>query len=575
MVARAELAPRTSLPGRLAGTAKAPRDLSQRLIWPAIALWLTAKGWLTFTRYFNADEFECLHIGWLLHQGKRLFVDFKANHPPLVFEALSLLNYVTSDPLTLLLLARVARFVCNVLVFWLVWRIARDVFGPRAARWAAIVFATSAICLEYSTQVRVDMFMLPLWLGGIAVLVDRAEWNGSRRLLCAGLLAGLAFCANQKVVLLGIPCALFALIGCGEGRLRLRDILIGLAGALLPVGFYLAKAAHNGTLSAFLSGVFATGADLVSEGGYAGEEWDTIQAGLTRDGGLLLLTAAALLWGARRWRRLDRRQWFVLISCPWLCATLFMTPCPLTYYLECLFPLFAVLVGGFLASRHLNVPMMRRKRAAMAFVCLLWLALPGARLVELASNFAISSMDFQRQVIRLGTELTDGHHAVFDGAGTTIVRPDAYGFHWVLWKQERALLHTGQMPRIIPELRKNECRLLIETWRIGNLPEPERSELWRHFVQLWGPVFVPGFDSLNPVGEEETEFELWYDGTYELDPPRLVIDAVERKDCVNLTAGRHKVRVPGGSARVQIREASYRKRLTLPEHPAPSLKMVP
>ena len=74
----------------------------------SFAVLLLVKGWLSYTRYFNQDEFETLHQGWLISQGAVQFRDFQSNHPPLGFELLGLFSHVTDDPRVLLWLGRTA-----------------------------------------------------------------------------------------------------------------------------------------------------------------------------------------------------------------------------------------------------------------------------------------------------------------------------------------------------------------------------------------------------------------------------------------------------------------------------------
>ena len=101
---------------------------------------------------------------------------------------------------------------------------------------------------------------------------------------------------------------------------------------------------------------------------------------------------------------------------------------------------------------------------------------------------------------------------MFDGAGTLVTRPDAYPFHWVLWQPELAAYRAGKLPPLIPTLRENKCRLLIDTYRVRALTAEDRRQLQTHFVQLWGPLSVPGYDSIDEIGAVPHEFELWYDG---------------------------------------------------------------
>ncbi len=97
----------------------------------SLVVLLLAKGWLSYTRYFNQDEFETLHQGWLVSQGAVQFRDFQSNHPPLAFELLGLLNHATDDPRTLLWLGRTATFCGALLTLGLIAGISGVVYGQR------------------------------------------------------------------------------------------------------------------------------------------------------------------------------------------------------------------------------------------------------------------------------------------------------------------------------------------------------------------------------------------------------------------------------------------------------------
>ena len=146
-------------------------DSSRALMWAAVGLWIIAKGWLSWVRNFDIDEFESLHQGWLMFSGAVQYQDFNSNHPPLVFELLGLLNYLSSDPIVLLRAGRLLSFVLTSISLLLLYRIARLIYNTSAARWTVAVFAFNATLLEASTDVRTNMLMVPLWLAAIWILV--------------------------------------------------------------------------------------------------------------------------------------------------------------------------------------------------------------------------------------------------------------------------------------------------------------------------------------------------------------------------------------------------------------------
>ncbi len=171
---------------------------------------------------------------------------------------------------------------------------------------------------------------------------------------------------------------------------------------------------------------------------------------------------------------------------------------------------------------------------------------------------------YQIEVLGLAQAVTDKTTPVFDGAGSLLTRPDAYPFHWVLWETERRKLRSGELPPLLTTLRQNGCRLVIDTYRLRDLPAGDRAALEQHFVPFWGPLRVPGWDSFEPVGLEPVRCELWHDGLYAANRADLLVDGQSMTAPRHLTAGWHTVAVASGSGRVQLREIGRTQGLKLP-----------
>ena len=210
-------------------------------------------------------------------------------------------------------------------------------------------------------------------------------------------------------------------------------------------------------------------------------------------------------------------------------------------------------------------------------------------------RFVKPTNEFQLQVIRLGTDLTTPETAVFDGVGTLIQRPDAYGFHWVLWSPEVARYWRGELPPAAATVRAGGGRLVLLTYRVLALPDLDLRALLRQFPRLWGPICVPGFDSGPPGPESPTSmsFELWYEGDYEVFPPgdldrrspdrrggapprRKARRAPDDGRAQARRPGRlvpAKGRVPGGASRLAcVRRLRLRFRLDAPDHDDPGIR---
>lgn len=546
-----------------------PPDLSERavrgpsrvLVGLALAVGVAAKLLLSWNRYFNQDEFEYLHQGWLLHMGRLQYLDFNSNHPPFFFELLSRLNFLISDPVALLRAGRMLTLVSTGVQLLLVWAIARGIFGTRAGRWALVAYATSATFLEWSTEIRSDSLMVPLWLAAVFLLLTPARMRNSYRLFAIGLFLGSAFWSNQKVVYLALPLGVLLLFGGPDRAWRPLELGWAALGAILPTVVCFASAALAGNLAELLRHNFAGAAALAALDPYRQFRPLVLRHLITRDTGLIVLAALAAGWAFARWRSQTRRGRYILLAALWGGVTFFLTPGPFHYYLLSVLPMVVVLVAGFLATRE----WLQSSAWRPAVLLLLLIVAPVFRLVR----FVKPTNEFQLQVIRLGTDLTTPETAVFDGVGTLIQRPDAYGFHWVLWSPEVARYWRGELPPAAATVRSGGGRLVLLTYRVLALPEFDLRALLRQFPRLWGPICVPGFDS-GPPGPESPasmSFQLWYEGDYEVFPRGASVDGRPVDGLVHLLAGEHSARLPVGEYRIVIRDASYRQKIRLPPEP--------
>jgi len=520
----------------------------------SVATFIVAKVWLSWGRYLGQDEFESLHQGWLLYSGALQYLDFNSNHPPLAFALLGALNYLTADTVVLIRLARLLTFASAGLTLWLLWGIGRAVYNANAARWTVIVLAFNATFLEWSTEVRTDFLMIPLWVGAVAVVVHPGPRSAVRQMALIGLLMGTAFWVNQKVLLQALPLGAFMLFGGPARRFRPRDVALAVLVSLVPAAMVLGHAWFAGTLQALIEHNFTGAWALVREDPYAATRWRTVLNVLVRDPAFVCLSVAALA-GAKAVRTNRRAHVFLIGASVWMALSFLLTPGPFPYYMVQVFPLWAVVIGGWLdrvegRSSERGLVFWRSQWAAVGLV--LSIVFPAMRM----THFVRPTIANQLRVIRASSELLSPESRVFDGAGALIRQPDAYPFHWVLWAGEIAKLEAGQLPPLIPALRENQCQMVIETYRVRNLPQDERTALDHQFVRVWGPLRVPGYDSVQPIGGGETvEFDLWYPRVYESSHPQLIVDGVAMGQPRFLPAGRHVMSLAGVPERVRLVDA--------------------
>jgi hypothetical protein len=170
--------------------------------------------------------------------GKMLYRDIWFDKPPL-----TTLTYVLWEARTDWLL-RVAGAVWILLCCWLVYRVAREIWGEREGRYAALFlgfFLTFGIASAV-IPLAADLFMVAPHLAAV-----HAAWQ--RRALLSGLFAGVALLFNAKAVFVIAFCGLLLY------RYPIRFAL----GVALPTGAMLAWLHANGAADAYLLQVWQLG----------------------------------------------------------------------------------------------------------------------------------------------------------------------------------------------------------------------------------------------------------------------------------------------------------------------------
>jgi hypothetical protein len=447
----------------------------------------------------------------------------------------------------------------------LLFHIGRAVYNLKAAYWTVILLAFNATFLEWSTEVRTDFVMIPLWLAAVVIAVQRQPRSVVRQMIAIGLLMGTAFWVNQKVVFHALPLGIFMLLGGPDRQWRFKDVGVAVLASLLPSVILLGHAWLEGAFSDLLRHNFGGAWGLVQEAPYAAARWKTAVKAVVHDPGFVRL-AVASLFAALGVSGNRRSHLFLVGAALWMVFSFLLTPGPFPYYMLHVFPLFAVITGGWISHIPTNLsngaqgtPRWGGKRFIVYLVVIA--VSPAIRIAK----FVYPTITDQLRVITVASQITAPETRVFDGVGSLIQRPDAYPLHWVLWTSEIDKLYAGQLPPLIPTLRANECRLVIETYRVYNLPLSDRQVLNQQFVRLWGPLRVPGYDSITPINSEKRTFELWYNGIYKSNRPELLVDGLPMEKPRFLEAGWHSMQLPGSPERVQLMEVGVSHGVELPE----------
>jgi Dolichyl-phosphate-mannose-protein mannosyltransferase len=179
----------------------------------AVALYLAALlllahlGYGVFRHALDPDEFQFLHGGWLVAEGRLPYVDFWDDHGPLPHLLCSFFYRAggRSDAAALLL-HRSAVFALLLVSAALLHATARrlrpgDELLPAAA---LALYAASPILSHKGIEVRSDNLLQPIWALALLLFVRAAQSGRDRAFLPAGAALGAGFLVTPKTALLGL-----------------------------------------------------------------------------------------------------------------------------------------------------------------------------------------------------------------------------------------------------------------------------------------------------------------------------------------------------------------------------------
>lgn len=270
----------------------------------------------------ETDECNYAYIGERLLAGDRLYVDLWDHQPPGVFLLFSGLIAVIGKSETAI---RAFAMVWALATCLLIYRCVRSGLGPRAAWFAALLYAFASSDPGMAGEgANREIYMNALAMGGLALLLpvrrgDQAVPRSLVRVGLSGVLLGLA--STIKTVAAAQWLCLAVALGLWQWRrerqplrrVALLILVFGLGPALIWAGLFLYFAATD-RLTLFWEAVFAynvgysgLGSGILGRFGAFFTRWDVFRTALP----LWLGGAAGLIIAAVQWRR--RAPWSVLV----------------------------------------------------------------------------------------------------------------------------------------------------------------------------------------------------------------------------------------------------------------------
>jgi hypothetical protein len=223
-----------------------------RIAWFAIVAFLLLNVALMALRLankpFNPDEFQHLHIAWLIAHGKILYRDFWEHHGPLysLFNGSMIYLFDAEPTVRILFWSRSLSLFLMCGIGALTWFLARTLGLPTIGAWLAVaIFASLDMVQNKGVEMRPDIAQTLFWLAGLLILLKNQSRGNVQRAAWAGAFFTLCILSNAKAGIGPFFATLFYVLAhwlCQMKWQIIRRDLIGMASggliAALPVLIY-------------------------------------------------------------------------------------------------------------------------------------------------------------------------------------------------------------------------------------------------------------------------------------------------------------------------------------------------
>lgn len=317
----------------------------------AVAGLLAALLLLGTIQKLDHDEIVHVHTAWMIFDGQVPARDFQVRHNPLYHYATAPLWAWIEDAGDMLLAHRGLMWLNLVALTGLVIVAGRRLADGRLAVWAAVFLLTTTTLAVGSIEARPDPVQAALSFFALLVLLPGGIASGERRILTAGLVAGVAMCVLQKAlygILAGAPTLVWSALEFPD---RPRDafravsparalarLALYAAGVAAPLALLVALYAHAGALDLYVLYCWKWNAAYASS---RQVRWEEVWRWFHRAPHVWLLAAGGAALALRR------TPWALAVAVPFAAqlAGVFLSGAQYKQYLLGLWPFAALLAA--------------------------------------------------------------------------------------------------------------------------------------------------------------------------------------------------------------------------------------
>ena len=189
------------------------------------------------------DEIEQLHSMYLVSEGLVPFVDFWQIHSPLLWVVLAPGLEALPETGAVLLISRCLYLLLSLILFSIIWRLSRHLWGEQADLCATLLVFLSVGIVSQFLWIRPDAIMLLGAMAAIGLALAGFEGERGSRFFLSGLALALGLTFSHKVLLwcLLVPISSLVLYRRRPGRMAATVALhmAGVATGVVPLAVYL------------------------------------------------------------------------------------------------------------------------------------------------------------------------------------------------------------------------------------------------------------------------------------------------------------------------------------------------
>ena len=204
-----------------------------------------------FVRIFNSDEFESIHVAWMMSQGMSIYTDFFEHHHPFFYYLLVPLIILGKSSIFTLYLGRLLIFVNLLFVYFITYKIASLIKDKYFALISLLILNNFIFFLTTVTEIRPDNLQLSFSLLALYFFVLYIKRSRVLFLSLTALSLGVSLLFLQKAIFFIAPIFLFLFFQVWKKKKRGKSIYIFLASLLVPIIPYFIYLFVTGNLNVY------------------------------------------------------------------------------------------------------------------------------------------------------------------------------------------------------------------------------------------------------------------------------------------------------------------------------------